>query len=140
MESALTHNFDSVKFWTNSGILFCQFTGNEANCVLNEENSNKYIDAIKEITQGKPMPFLVDIRNSVGNFSVQSAKLIASSPFLKKIRLSEAFVVNSINGKILILSYKRIFEPLTPFKVFNNMKDALQFCEDSKNEFLCKPL
>ncbi|PQV48403.1 hypothetical protein CLV33_105262 [Jejuia pallidilutea] len=139
MESSLTHDFESVKFWTNNGILFCQFTGNNTNCTLNEKNAAKYIDAVKEVTQGKPMPFLVDIRNSVGNFSIPAAKLIASSPILKKIRISEAFIVNSINGKILIFSYKRIFEPKTPSRVFNNMKDALQFCEDTKKDFLCKP-
>lgn len=139
MESALIYNFESAKFWTSGGILFCQFMGKSAYCVLNEENSTRYINAIQEITQGKPMPFLIDIRNYVGTFSIQAAKLIASNPFLKKIRLSEAFVVNSINGKILIFSYKRIFEPLIPFNVFNNMEEALKFCKDSKNDFLCKP-
>ncbi|MEO8934085.1 MAG: hypothetical protein ABI295_07235 [Xanthomarina sp.] len=122
-----------VKFWIKNGVLLCEIS--DINCRLTEEKIKTYIREIEILTKGKPMPFLIDIRNFVGNFSISAAKLFAKSPVLKKTRISEAFVADTLNGKLLINSYKRIYDPETFFQVFNTVEDAFEFCIESKNKF-----
>ena len=49
--------------------------------------------------------------------------------------LSEAFVFNSMEIKLVIASYKRIYEPITPFGLFNNLESAREYCVETKNNF-----
>ena len=37
--------------------------------------------------------------------------------------------------KLLINSYKRIFEPVTPFQIFDNLEDGLEYCIKTKNDY-----
>lgn len=135
MSNIVFHKYEKAKFWTDSGILFCEFYNKDVNHKLSVETVKKYIETIKEISKGKSMPFLIDVRNSLGTFSIAAAELFANSTDLKRIRLSEAFIVNSINVKLLISSYKRIYEPITPFQFFNNKQKAIQYCIESKRSF-----
>lgn len=127
---------NKAKFWTDSrGILFCEFENSETYRTLEVDTVEKYEKAISTLSQGKPMPFLIDIRDNQGNFSTEAAKLFANSPVFKKIRISEAFVINSINTKLLINSYKRIYEPITPFEIFKDFEEALVYSTNSKKTF-----
>ena len=84
-------------FWTNSlGILFCEFKNKDTYLTLEVDTVEKYEQAIFTLSQGKAMPFLIDIRDCIGNFSTEAAKLFANSSIFKSVRVSEAFVINSI--------------------------------------------
>ncbi|WP_418604667.1 hypothetical protein [Hwangdonia sp.] len=125
-----------AKFWTNShGVLFCAFNNTRHYLTLGVDVAEKYKQAISTLAEDKPMPFLIDLRDNQGDFSAEAAKLLASSPALNKVRISEAFVINSIKTKLLISTYKRIFEPHTPFKIFNDFDEALAYSINSKKIF-----
>ncbi len=135
MESFIVFEYEKAKFWTKEGVLFCEFNNRDIHHRLTSGQVERYIEIIKELTNGQIMPFLIDIRNSFGNFTIKAAELFANSPYLKSIRLSEAYVINSINSKLSISSYKRLFEPKTPFQFFDNLDSALEYCLQSKDNY-----
>lgn len=124
-----------AKFWTDNNILYCQFNNDSPKLKLKPERVALYIDAITKLCKGKAMPFLIDLRNSRGTYCSSAANLFAKSPALIKLRMSEAFILNSIGIKLLITSYKRLYDPLTPFSVFANMAEAEAYCREIKNNF-----
>jgi hypothetical protein len=120
--------------WTDdSDILYCEFRSTKPNSRLESETAKLYIDAIISLCNGKAMPFLIDLREARGTFSVSAAKLIAKHRDLAKLRISESFVANSIGIKLLICTYKRLYDPITPFGIFNNIEDAKDHCYFYKN-------
>jgi hypothetical protein len=123
------------KFWTSDDILYIQFCNNQSNSKLVSEKVELYIEVITKLCQGKAMPFLIDARDSRGTFSSSAASLIARSPALVNLRISEAFILNSIGIKLLIESYKRIYEPKTPYAIFSELAAAKEYCVASKNKF-----
>ncbi len=123
------------KFWTDNDILYCQFRNKEANYKLETSKIKQYIDAIAKLCNGKAMPFLIDSRDIRVTYTRETANLLANSPILSKLRISEAFVFNSMEIKLVIASYKRIYEPITPFGVFNNLESAREYCVETKNNF-----
>lgn len=123
------------KFWTDGGILYCQFRNKNANYKFEANTVALFIHAIDKLCKGQPMPFLIDSRDSLGVFTRESANLLANSPTLIKLRISEAYVFNTIGIKLVIASYKRIYEPRTPFSVFNNLESAKQYCVEAKSDF-----
>lgn len=127
---------NKTKIWTNAkGILFCEFKNTESFLTLGADLVEKYEKAISTVSQGKSMPIVIDIRDTQGNFSAEAAKLFANSSVFKKVRISEAYVINSINTKLLINTYKRIFEPNTPFEIFKDFDEALAYSVNTKEIF-----
>ncbi|MEP3838137.1 MAG: hypothetical protein ABJM36_10835 [Algibacter sp.] len=123
----------NAKFWTNAlGVIFCELSNTENYKILEVDLVKKYEQAIFTLSEGRSMPFVIDIRDNQGNISIDAAKLLANSSILKKIRISEAFIINSINAKLLINSYKRIYEPNTPFKIFKDFDEALAYSVNTK--------
>ncbi|GGG43927.1 DUF7793 family protein [Bizionia arctica] len=126
----------STKLWTDAkDILYCKFSSNDPNSQLDSIRANKYINAIALLCNGKAMPFSIDLRGSRGTFLPNAAILIANSPTLKKLRISEAFITDSIGIKLLIASYKRIYDPTTPYRILNNTELAQHYCKETKNKF-----
>lgn len=121
--------FNNATFWTDGrGILFCKLNLTEASHVLNSEKVEKYIDAMVKVTEGNSMPLVIDTRNCSGTFELKAAKLFAKSPEFINLRIVEAYVVNSIAKKMLILSYKRIYDPSSKYKIFSTLEDAINYC------------
>ncbi|SRR5690554_3790899 len=131
------HALKDVEFWIdNSEILHCTFKNvTNNNFKLNLSIVKLYINIVAKLCDGKPMPFLIDLREAKGTFSILAAKLLATSPKLEQVRLSEAFIVNSMKMKLVINSYKRIYEPVTPFQVFGNLEDGVEYCLTIKKDF-----
>jgi len=124
--------FDKAKFKMDNGILFCEFINMDRTHRLQEDSVHKYIEAIKILCNGIPTPFLIDVRNATGTYTINAAKLFANSPELKLIRIAEAYVLSSTAMKLLIGAYKRIYEPATPFIIFDNLEQAINYCLESK--------
>ncbi|SFI99312.1 DUF7793 family protein [Olleya namhaensis] len=125
-----------AKFWKeyNKSVFF-QFSDDDAFHNLDLNTAKKYIDVMVKLCDGKPMPFIIDLRGFRGTFSTEAASFIAKSPILEKLRISQAFIVNSIGTKLLIASYKRLYDPITPYHVFSDLGLAEQYCLETKNEF-----
>ncbi|MGG5486465.1 hypothetical protein [Meridianimaribacter flavus] len=125
----------NTKFWIEDGILFCQFLSTNNYSKLDLNKVEEYIKAIEKMCQGNPMPFVVDIRGVKGAFTPEAGNLMANSPILKSLRISEAFILNSIGAKLLIASYKRIYDSTTPHGIFGDIRLAKQYCIETKNDF-----
>jgi hypothetical protein len=132
METNVLNQFESSKLSIENGILFC--TLNHTDCYLSESRILTYLSKIEEITKGKPVPFVIDVRKFVGNFSPTAAKLFADSPILKTI-ISQVFIADTLNGKLLISSYSRLFGNNANIRIFNQMEAALAYCVESQNLF-----
>lgn len=125
-----------ARFWTeNNEILYCLLGSENPNYRLESENVKMYIKTITKLCNGKPMPFIIDVRNSRGTFTTSAAKLFAKTPSIIKLKISEAFIVNSIGTKLLIASYKRIYDSTTPFGIFKNIQSAREYCIKTKDAF-----
>lgn len=128
--------FNNAIFWTDdTGILYCEFSNNDPDVKLELTNIKLYIKAIITLCEGKPMPFLIDLKETQGTFSIAAAKLLAHNPELVKLRISESYVINSPGMKLLLSFYKRLYSRITPFAVFNDLELAEEYCIDAKNEF-----
>jgi len=134
MENIIKLGF--VKFWIDDkNILNCQFNYANPAYRLDKKRTKSYIDAIITLCNGKAMPFLIDLRNARGTFSINAANLLANTPKLKAIRISEAFVFNSMSIELLISSYKRIYDPVTPYAMFNDLDSAKIYCLEKRNHY-----
>jgi len=132
MQKVIT--LQNAVFWTDdSDILRIEFKNTDPSFKLEIGRVKHFISAILSLCEGKAMPFLIDLSVTHGTFSVSAAKLLANSPELKLLRVSEAYVTKTINTKFLITSYKRLYEQITPFAIFNNVKSAIKYCEKFKN-------
>lgn len=118
---------DQAKFWTDNGILFGEIRHPDTNRYLNSETLKTYLKAVSDLCEGKKMPFLLDLRNTDGTFSNNAAKKLANSLEYNKLIIAEIFVINSLKMKLLISSYKRIYEPNTPFEIFEDYDEALDY-------------
>lgn len=128
--------YKNAKFWTDgSGILFCKFNTNDSGFNLDYKTAKHYVNAIIDLCNGKAMSFLIDVRDVKGAFSVAAAKLISESLELVKLRISEAFLINNIGASLLITAYKRIYNPITPFRVFRELDLAKTYSLETKNKF-----
>ncbi|XMO85050.1 hypothetical protein AAFN75_09650 [Algibacter sp. AS12] len=127
---------NKARFWTDSqGILFCEFSNTETYLTLEQNTLEEYEVAVLELLEGRSAPFIIDVRDNQGNLSTSAAKFFASSLVFKKARIYEAFIVNSLNTKLLINSYKRIYEPNTPYKIFKDFDEALAHSINVKQIF-----
>ena len=121
-------SFDKAKFWIDSrGILNCKHFNSDINWKLNEKEAEKYILAVLTLAGDELRPIIFDFRDVRGTYTILAARLVAKDPTLKKIIISEAFVVNSLAVRLLINSFKRIYEPMIPFKIFSNIEDAQEY-------------
>ena len=128
--------FNNAIFWTDdTGILYCEFSNNDPDVKLELNNIKLYIKAIITLCEGKPMPFLIDLKETQGAFSMAAAKLLAHNPELVKLRISESYVINTVGMKLLLAFYKRLYNRITPFAIFNDFVLAEEYCIEAKNKF-----
>ena len=131
--------FNNALFWTDeTEILYCEFNNSDPSVKLETNNVESYIKAITTLCDGKAMPFLINLKGTRGTFSISAAKLVAKSPELIKLRISESYIINTIGIKLLLSFYKRLYDPITPFGLFNDISAAKEFCLDTKNKFYSK--
>lgn len=127
--------FNNAIFWTDdSGILYCEFSSS-SNLKLETQNIELYINAIKTLCDGKPMPFLIDLKDIRGTFSVAATNLITNNPEIVKLRITESYLVNTLRTKLWLACYKRLYNRITPFATFNDINSAERYCLEAKNRF-----
>ena len=124
---------DQSRFWIDNEILFCEIRHQDAHRYLNTVTIKRYLKSVIHLCAGKKVPCLIDLRNTDGTFSINAAKTLATSIAFQSLVITEVYVVNSIKMKLLINSYKRIYEPLKPFVIFDNYNKALNYSIQIKN-------
>ena len=122
-------SFEKAKFWVDShGILNCKHFNRDINWKLNEKEAEKYILAVLTLAANEIRPIIFDFRDIRGTYTILAARLVAKDPSVNKIIISEAFVVNLFaTVRLLINAYKRIYEPMIPYKIFSNIKDIREY-------------
>lgn len=123
----------SAQLWIENGILFCKL--NHTDCYLTENRILTYLSKIEEITKGKPMPFVIDVRKFVGNYSPEAAKTFSDSSISRNFIIAQAFVADTLNGKLLISSYRRLYGQDADIRIFGQMELALAHCVESQIKF-----
>lgn len=133
MNTNVQNRCENVKFWIDNDLLFCEL--NHKDCHLTENQVIAYLFRIEEITGGKAMPLIIDIREFFGNFSPEAAKSFADSSISKSCLIVQAFITDTLNGKLLVGSYIRIYGNDTNIKIFDQMEAAVAYCLQSQKEF-----
>jgi hypothetical protein len=125
--------FEHIELWTDdTGILYCTFLNNNTNYNFDLSRAQLYKKAIITLCAGKAMPFLYDLRNTRGTFTISAANFLAKNLQLVNLRISEAFVTNTLGMQLLIATYKRLYDPITPFAIFKDLQLAKDFCIETK--------
>ncbi len=133
MEIPNANQSELVEFRIEHDILFC--IPNQHDCYLNEFGIETLILTIKNLTKMTPMPLVIDLRKFIGNFDPQAARIFADSSIIKKMILNQAFVTNTLNCKLLVNSYKRIYVNESDIKMFNQMDAAISYCMEIKHKY-----
>lgn len=124
------------EFWIkDDGILYAKIGTPNMNNRLDVHTAELYIDAIARLSKGKAMPLLIDLRNTKGTFSNEAAQLLARKFKAMPIAICEAYVVNSLSVRLLVHSYKRIFNPDSPFEIFKTVTSAREYCLNCINDY-----
>ena len=128
--------FNNAIFWTDdTGILYCEFSSSSPNLKLEKQNIELYINAIKTLCNGKPMPFLIDLKDIRGTFSVAAANLVTNNPEIVKLRITESYLVNTVRMKLWLACYKRLYDRITPFATFSDITSAKNYCLAARSRF-----
>tara|TARA_R110002074_G_scaffold349981_2_gene520775 strand:- start:43814 stop:44233 length:420 start_codon:yes stop_codon:yes gene_type:complete len=132
MENIIT--YEHATLWTESnGILFCKINNLDAHNQLDFKSAQLYIEAIIKLTNGVPLPFVIDLRDTKGTFSIAAAQLLSKKFNSMPLIVSAAYVVNSLAINLLIQSYKRIYDTKIPHAIFKDMTTATSYCLKYKN-------
>jgi hypothetical protein len=132
MENIIT--YEHATLWTESnGILFCKINNIDAHNKLDFNSAQLYIEAIIKLTNGVPLPFVIDLRDTKGTFSTAAAQLLSKKFETMPLIVSTAYVVNSLAIHLLIQSYKRIYNTKMPQAIFKDMTSAKNYCLKYKN-------
>ncbi len=119
-------------------ILVCKISNLNAYNKLDYKVAQRYLEAIVKLSKGKPLPIIVDLRDTKGTFSIAAARLLSKSFNSGAFIVSEAYVVNSLSINLLVHSYKRLFYSKIPFAIFKNVPKAEEYCLSTKMN-LCAP-
>ncbi len=120
---------EKVIFWIENNIMFCRF--NQIDCHLSVKNAEYYLSQIEKISQGKHLPLIIDIRKFKGTFAPHAAKIFSESAILKNITL-HAFVADTLNAKLLIASYNRLYLKAMQVHICKSMEEARALCNQFK--------
>lgn len=125
MNTLTLHQLESVTFWIENDILFCNFNQNDYH--WSEDDAKSQVSKIEELTRGKRMPFVIDARGFTGNFEPSAAKIFAESSMVSNIWF-RVFIADTLHGKLHISSYSRIYAPDIHIEVCNTKAEALAYC------------
>jgi hypothetical protein len=94
---------------------------------LTAENISEYRQAKEKLGGGKPYPNLV----LMGAFSAADATAMKSSASsdMRKLRVADAFVIDSLAQRILGNFYLKFNKPQFPTRFFNSKEEALKWLE-----------
>ncbi|MDD7886962.1 hypothetical protein [Flavivirga sp. 57AJ16] len=118
----------NAKFWIDRDEIFCcRFKTLDREYRLDSKKAQLYVATIIKLCNEKHMPFIIDLRDSLGTFSTEAANILSKTPELQRLKVFEAYICNSIGMRLLIISYKRIFDPTTPYFIFDDIKTAKEY-------------
>ncbi|NRD20376.1 hypothetical protein HNV08_09985 [Winogradskyella eckloniae] len=131
--------FNNAVFWTDhTEILYCEFNNSVPNLKLEQKVIESYIEAIANLCNEKPMPFLIDLKETRGTYTISIAKLIAKNQELEKLKITESYVINSAASRLLIGFYRKMYNDVTPIGLFKDYTLAKDYCLNAKQTYYKK--
>jgi hypothetical protein len=91
---------------------------------FDEEEAKEHIKAGAQLAAGKPMPILIDLRQSYHVPTVEAKKIIAQN----KLKIAEAILCKSLAHRIIGNFYIRLvksWKSTAPVKIFCEEEDAI---------------
>ena len=93
------------------------------------EEAKKREAAFFEVSNKIPMPFLIETRSKLIDYSEEARAFFANNSKMDTIRLAEAFIVNNIGIRLFIENYIRKNPQKCPVKIFKNEDDAVEWIQ-----------
>ncbi|WP_188463343.1 DUF7793 family protein [Bizionia arctica] len=123
------------KFWIDKKIIYCKVDSDFNTEKVDENVEVLFVQTITVLSQGKFLPFLIDVRELDFNQSIKLLKLLSNCARIKSLILSKTFLVDSYKFKVLLSIYSFICNPIVPDFVFKNVKRAVEHCDDDNMIF-----
>jgi len=94
---------------------------------MGEEEALEIIEGILSICKQKPHLILTDARMAEGRVEPIAREIISKHVEYSKIRIAEAFLINSLANRLIVNFYIKFNRPSNPTKVFNHLESALEW-------------
>jgi len=94
---------------------------------MGKEEALEIIEGILSICKQKPHLILTDARMAEGRVEPIAREIISKHVEYSKIRIAEAFLINSLANLLIANFYIKFNRPPNPTKVFNNLESALEW-------------
>ena len=100
------------------------------------EDIKEYIDYLKAIVKDDKVLILNDMRTHYMKMSKDVMAMIANDTWLKKHRIANAVVVQSLPNRLIVNFYIKIIKPSAPTKMFSSLEGAKEWLFKQKEEFV----
>lgn len=118
-----------ASFYTEKGILFCEVHNLSQISSWTSRFYRRFLRVLQELTQGVPMPLIVDLKQARGTLSTDTAKVLSERCRRNPLIMGEAYIVESLSVRLLVQSYVRLIHRDSVSVICSNLPAALRFCD-----------
>lgn len=115
-----------------SGFLWTRFKND---IELELENAREHKDAILQLCEGKARPFINDGTKVFGSISPEAKEFLAKDKEIQALRLSQAFIVDTLATRMIARVFVRFNKPANPTHITGSREDAINW---SRKFLVCK--
>lgn len=91
---------------------------------MHEQAIKQHIDAVKELSGMKKLPFLLNFTESNDEIGFEALRVWSADQTLSQKRIAEAYVVKSLAGRVSITQHIRLNRPSCKVKIFQTVEEA----------------
>lgn len=118
-----------ASFWIGmDGILYGTINNSNTYTKMDSYTASSYAATVSNLSKGRPVPLLIDLRNTQGALSLEAAEVLSDRFNKMSFVICEAYVVNSLALKLQVNTFKRLYNTRSPYKIYHSLKDAQEFC------------
>ncbi len=101
--------------------------------VMELEDARVQAKALMDLAENQPRLLLIDARDIFFSATPEARAYLAEHTGLKKIRKAEAFLVNTLSGKMIAKFYINSDKPGCPAEFFEEEEEALAWLEQFRD-------
>ncbi len=114
----------SASFEMREGYLYIKFKDES---IVDLSEAKIHEKHCLDLCKGKKVPFVIDGLNVTTDMDDEARQFFAESKPIVKVRKAQAVMVNLMQSKLLTNFFIKYHKPENPIKVFDNLKDALDW-------------
>ena len=114
----------SAHFEKREGYLYIKFKDES---VVDLPEAKIHAKHCIELCKGKKIPFVIDGLNVSTDMDDEARQFFADYEPMVKVRKAQAVMVNLMQSKLLTNFFIKYHKPKNPIKLFDNLKDALDW-------------